>query len=84
MITEIPADRYSSKAFQALEWQRLWRRVWNMGPRLDELRNPGDYVTHTLGKENLVFVLDKERRFAASSMSVVTGAMCCVAVIAAT
>ncbi|MFK8020466.1 MAG: aromatic ring-hydroxylating dioxygenase subunit alpha [Pseudomonadales bacterium] len=57
---EIPADRYSSTEFQQLEWQRLWGRVWNMGPRLDELQNPGDYVTHTLGKENLVFVLNTQ------------------------
>lgn len=60
MITEIPTDRYSSNAFQQLEWQRLWSRVWNMGPRLDELRSPGDYVTHTLGKEHLVFVLNED------------------------
>ena len=59
-MAEIPADRYSSDQFQRLEWQRLWNRVWNMGPRLDELRKPGDYVTHTLGKEPLVFVMNND------------------------
>jgi len=59
-MRQIPAERYSSSDFQKLEWRRLWSRVWNMGPRLDELSNPGDYVTHTLGKEQLVFVLNKQ------------------------
>lgn len=31
-----------------------------MGPKLNELRSPGDYITHTLGKEQLVFVLNEQ------------------------
>ncbi|MFT4826151.1 MAG: phenylpropionate dioxygenase-like ring-hydroxylating dioxygenase large terminal subunit [Halioglobus sp.] len=60
VMPEIPADRYNSNDFQKLEWERLWRRVWNMGPKLNELRSPGDYITHTLGKEQLVFVLNEQ------------------------
>lgn len=56
----LPAEPYHSPAYLALEWQRLWRRVWNMGPRLQELAEPGDFVIHTLGKESFIFLRDQQ------------------------
>ena len=54
----IDTARFSSREFMAKEWTHLWRRVWNAGPRLEELAQPGDFVTHTLGKESFLFTLD--------------------------
>ena len=54
----IDAGRFRGDADSAREWQRLWRRVWNPGPREEELSRPGDFVVHELGKESLLFVRD--------------------------
>ena len=51
----IDKGRFSSPAFMAREWTHLWRKVWNVGPRIEELPNSGDYVIHTLGKESFLF-----------------------------
>ena len=52
----IDAARFSSREFMDREWTHLWRKVWNAGPRLEELEQPGDFVTHTLGKESFLFI----------------------------
>jgi phenylpropionate dioxygenase-like ring-hydroxylating dioxygenase large terminal subunit len=54
--TRFDGSRFCSTEFMADEWAQLWRRTWNMGPRLEELTSPGDYVVHNLGKESFLFV----------------------------
>ncbi|ARN75680.1 aromatic ring-hydroxylating oxygenase subunit alpha [Oceanicoccus sagamiensis] len=54
-------ERFHSTEFMQKEWSHLWRRVWNMGPRVEELKAVGDYVIHTLGKESFIFVLDEKQ-----------------------
>ncbi len=51
----ISAERFISPEWMAREWSRLWRRVWNMGPRVSELPAAGDFVVHALGRESLLF-----------------------------
>lgn len=55
-------DRFSSADFMAREWSHLWRKVWNIGPRIEEFKQPGDYVTHTLGKESFLFSQGKDEQ----------------------
>jgi phenylpropionate dioxygenase-like ring-hydroxylating dioxygenase large terminal subunit len=43
------------------EFERLWPRVWNIGGWRAELSEPGDYLTHTLGSDSLLFVLQPDR-----------------------
>ena len=57
----IASQRFSSPEYMAEEWPKLWRKVWNPGPRLEELNEPGDYVTHELGKESFLFTMTKDR-----------------------
>ena len=52
----IAKERYVSPAFMELEWERMWTKVWLMGPRLQDLRQPGDYVCEDIGRESLIFV----------------------------
>ena len=52
----IPKERYISPAFMELEWERMWTKVWLMGPRLQDLAAPGDYVCEEVGRESLIFV----------------------------
>jgi phenylpropionate dioxygenase-like ring-hydroxylating dioxygenase large terminal subunit len=58
----ISAERFSSPEFMDREWSHLWRRVWNPGPRVEEISQPGDYVIHELGKESLLFVVGEDKQ----------------------
>ena len=44
-------ERYYSEDYMRKEWTHLWRRTWNIGPRVEEFADTGDYVIHNLGKE---------------------------------
>ncbi len=52
----IPKDRYTSPEFMALEWEKLWTKVWLVGCREDEIPEPGDYITTEIGTESLLIV----------------------------
>lgn len=52
----IPKDRYISPAFMALEWERMWTKVWMIGCREEEIPEVGDYVTTEIGTESLLIV----------------------------
>jgi hypothetical protein len=47
----LSGDRFHSIDYMQKEWTHLWRRVWNMGPRLEEIPEPGFFVFHNLVKE---------------------------------
>ena len=38
----IPGARYTSEAFMALEWERMWSKVWLLGGRSEDMAEPGD------------------------------------------
>ena len=40
----IPAERYTSEEFAALERERMWPYVWQFAAREEELNEPGDFV----------------------------------------
>ena len=50
----IPRERYISKDFMDLEWERMWTKVWLIGCREDQIPEPGDYITTEIGKESLL------------------------------
>jgi phenylpropionate dioxygenase-like ring-hydroxylating dioxygenase large terminal subunit len=52
----VPAERYTSREFFALELAKLWPRVWQIACREDRLREPGDYVEHRIGSESILVV----------------------------
>ncbi|MFM8353380.1 MAG: aromatic ring-hydroxylating oxygenase subunit alpha, partial [Gammaproteobacteria bacterium] len=59
----IPAERYTSTAFMAREWDRLWTRAWLMGAWEGDLRNPGDYVVTQIGTESIVITKDENHQY---------------------
>ncbi len=62
----IPKERYTSKEFMELEWERMWTKVWNMAGRESDIPNVGDYFTTELGPESFLIVReqpDKVRAF---------------------
>jgi Rieske 2Fe-2S family protein len=52
----IPRGRFTSTAFLELEYARLWPRVWQIACRVEELREPGDFVEYSIGTRS-VFVV---------------------------
>lgn len=54
--TRIPASRYTSPEWAALEMERLWPSVWQIACSLDQVANPGDYFEYRVGKYSVVIV----------------------------
>jgi nitrite reductase/ring-hydroxylating ferredoxin subunit len=52
----IPADRYRSPAFAALEAERLWPRVWQIACTVDCVREPGDWWEYEVGALSVLVV----------------------------
>jgi len=52
----VPAERYTSPDFFALELERFWPRVWQIACREDLVREPGDYVEYRIGNESILVV----------------------------
>jgi phenylpropionate dioxygenase-like ring-hydroxylating dioxygenase large terminal subunit len=50
----ITGERYSSREFAELEWEKLWTKVWLVAGRVDQVRKPGDYVTVQIGRESIL------------------------------
>ena len=58
----IPKERYTSKEFMELEWERMWTKVWNVAGREQDIPNVGDYFTTELGPESFLIVREAEDR----------------------
>ncbi len=56
----IPKERYISKEYMQLEWERMWTKVWNMAGRESDIPNVGDYFTTELGPESFLIVREAE------------------------
>jgi len=52
----IPASWYIDERVFELERQTVFSRSWQFAARLDQLRDPGDYVTTTISSEPIVIV----------------------------
>jgi phenylpropionate dioxygenase-like ring-hydroxylating dioxygenase large terminal subunit len=48
-VTRLPADRYTSAGFAALEHERLWPSVWQVACTLDHVAEPGDVFEYRCG-----------------------------------
>ncbi|HEY3498535.1 MAG TPA: aromatic ring-hydroxylating dioxygenase subunit alpha, partial [Polyangiaceae bacterium] len=52
----VPKERYTSPAFHALEWERLWTKSWLLAGRSADLEKVGDYFVFEIGAESIVVV----------------------------
>jgi phenylpropionate dioxygenase-like ring-hydroxylating dioxygenase large terminal subunit len=52
----IRTGRYTDPAFAKLEYEKLWSRVWQVGARLDEIPEAGDYTTYDIGDQSVLIV----------------------------
>jgi phenylpropionate dioxygenase-like ring-hydroxylating dioxygenase large terminal subunit len=56
----VPAERYYSDEFVALEEERMWPRVWQMATTIDAVCDPGDWVEFSVGKLSAIILRDQD------------------------
>ena len=61
-LRRVPKDRYVSREFMQLEWERLWTRVWLLAGHAARLAEPGSFFTFEIGPESLLLVRDRSGR----------------------
>ena len=49
-----PKERYYDPDFYDLEAEQLWPRVWQMACRLEEIPEPGDFVTYEILDQSVI------------------------------
>ncbi|OBG97306.1 (2Fe-2S)-binding protein [Mycobacterium sp. E3251] len=52
----VPAHRYYSPAFAALEFERMWPKVWQLACMVDHVAEPGDYFEYRCGPYGVLIV----------------------------
>ncbi len=52
----IPKERYTSKEFAELEYEKLWPYVWQMACREEEIPQAGDYIEYSIGDQSVLLV----------------------------
>jgi nitrite reductase/ring-hydroxylating ferredoxin subunit len=57
----IPAARYTDPAFAAREFERVWRRVWQIAGRDEDVAEPGDFMEYTIGHDSVLVVRQPDR-----------------------
>jgi phenylpropionate dioxygenase-like ring-hydroxylating dioxygenase large terminal subunit len=55
-VVRVPIERYTARAFHDLEVERLWRRVWQMACREEEIPEVGDCVVYEIAEDSLVVI----------------------------
>ncbi|HEX5067123.1 MAG TPA: aromatic ring-hydroxylating dioxygenase subunit alpha [Myxococcota bacterium] len=61
----IPKERYTTREYAALEWERMWTRVWLLAGRESDAPEPGDYFTFEIGTESVLIVRQRDGSLAA-------------------
>ncbi|CAB4565316.1 MAG: aromatic ring-hydroxylating oxygenase subunit alpha [Actinomycetes bacterium] len=54
--TFVPVERYTSKAFHDLEVEKLWKKVWQMACREEDVPEVGDHVTYDIANLSVLVV----------------------------
>jgi len=52
----VPASRYTSPEFAAVERTRLWPRVWQLACTVDHVASPGDFFAYEVGPYSVLLV----------------------------
>jgi len=52
----MPKERYTSRAYKALEDERRWPTVWHLAGFVSDLAEPGSYFTYEVGKESVLVI----------------------------
>jgi len=54
----LSSERYTSREWLALEYERLWPYVWQQACREEDIPEPGDFHEYTIGKRSIIVLRD--------------------------
>jgi phenylpropionate dioxygenase-like ring-hydroxylating dioxygenase large terminal subunit len=57
--SEVPVERYTSREFFDLEVEKLWKRVWQMACREEDIPNVGDHLVYDIAGMSFIVVRSK-------------------------
>ena len=55
-VDAIPIERYLSREFHELEVEKVWRKVWQMACREEDIPNVGDHVVYDIVNDSFIVV----------------------------
>jgi phenylpropionate dioxygenase-like ring-hydroxylating dioxygenase large terminal subunit len=58
--TEIPVDRYISRKWHVLERAHLWRKVWQMACREEQIPDVGSYIVYDVAGDSYLVVRTRD------------------------
>lgn len=58
--TAITGERYYSRRWAQAEWDHVWTKIWHIGGMVADLEEPGDFLTHNLGRESVVMLKQQD------------------------
>ena len=56
----VPAERYTSQEFHNLEVEKLWKKVWQMACRVEDILEPGAFVKYDIAGISVLVVRQKD------------------------
>ena len=62
---KVPVARYTSQTFHELEVEKLWKRVWQMACREEDIPKVGDHVLYEIADVSLIIVRSSEHEIRA-------------------
>ncbi|GAA5165692.1 aromatic ring-hydroxylating dioxygenase subunit alpha [Pseudonocardia eucalypti] len=62
---DIGVERYTSREFLELEYEKLWSRVWQWAATEDEIPEVGDHTVYEIGDRNVIVVRSEPDRIQA-------------------
>ncbi len=56
----IPVERYTSREFHDREVEKMWRKVWQMVGRVEQIPNVGDHIVYEIADDSLIVTRTSE------------------------
>ena len=56
----VPVERYTSRAFHDLEVEKVWKHVWQMACRVEDILEPGQYVKYDIAGISVLVVRQRD------------------------
>ena len=57
---DIPIERYTSREFLQLEVEHVWRKVWQMVCREEEIPEPGDHIVYDIVDDSFIITRTRD------------------------
>lgn len=56
----VPVERYTSRAFHDLEVEKVWKKVWQMACRVEDILEPGSFIKYDIAGISVLVVRQRD------------------------